>query len=450
MPHADPELYDYSPIVDRPRLYWPRDARVAVWLAPNVEFYELDPPVGPWRAPWPRPHPDVLGYALRDYGNRAGIWRLFEVLDRHRARGSVALNVALCQHHPEIVEACRERGWEFFSHRVYNTRYTYGMDEAQERALIEDAIVTVERHTGTRLQGWLSPALSNTERTPHLLAEYGIRYSADFFHDDQPFPLRVRLALRRGRAVRGPRPGPRPPPLVHRAAPPDRRPGARAGARPRAGRGLAGDRRRAARRLPGPGALGCSGWASSAPACGRGGRICRPSSTPPASTCGRSAIPTGPGPKPWPATSECPAPSPTTARSWSPGSMRSPSWPRTTSTTRWPRRRSRRGCPSSARSPWPAPWRRPPTWPAAQRPAASSPRWASPSATARPSGGSASWSPRDTWAGSTPSSAPVRTRSSWTRQRRSTGRWSGPARAAASSSSTASTAWTWLAGSPAR
>jgi len=197
MPRSDPGLYDYSPIIDRPRLTWPNDARVAVWVAPNVEFYELDPPVGPARAPWPRPHPDVLGYSLRDYGNRAGVWRLFEVLDHHRVRGSVALNVALCEHHPEIVEACRARGWEFFSHGVYNTRYPYGMDEAQERATIEDAIATVERHTGARLQGWLSPALANTERTPRLLAEYGIRYSADFFHDDQPFPLRVR----RGRLI---------------------------------------------------------------------------------------------------------------------------------------------------------------------------------------------------------------------------------------------------------
>jgi peptidoglycan/xylan/chitin deacetylase (PgdA/CDA1 family) len=197
MPRSDPELYDYSPIVDRPRLTWPGDARVAVWVAPNVEFYELDPPVGPARAPWPRPHPDVLGYALRDYGNRVGFWRLLEVLDRHRVRGTAALNVALCEHHPEVVEACRTRGWEFFSHGVYNTRYPYGMDEGQERAMIEDALATVARHTGQRLQGWLSPALASTERTPHLLAEYGLRYACDFLHDDQPFPLRVR----RGRLI---------------------------------------------------------------------------------------------------------------------------------------------------------------------------------------------------------------------------------------------------------
>src|SRR5262245_28416288 len=96
MPASDPGLYDYSPIIDRPRLTWPDGAQVALWIAPNIEFYELLPPVNPVRAPWPRGQPDVLGYALRDYGNRVGIWRLFEVLDRHRLRGGVTIHVGCC------------------------------------------------------------------------------------------------------------------------------------------------------------------------------------------------------------------------------------------------------------------------------------------------------------------------------------------------------------------
>jgi allantoinase len=192
MPVSDPGLYPYSPIVDRPKLTWPGEARVAFWVAPNIEFYELAPPANPTRKPWPRTQPDVLAYSHRDYGNRVGVWRMMEVMARHGVRGSVSLNVALCEHHPEIIEACAARGWEFFSHGIYNTRYTYGMDEAQERAMIEDAIATVQRHTGQRLTGWLSPALTNTERTQDLLAEYGVEYSCDFFHDDQPMPLTVK------------------------------------------------------------------------------------------------------------------------------------------------------------------------------------------------------------------------------------------------------------------
>ena len=130
----DPALYDYRPWDERLPIRWPDGARVAFWVAPNIEFYELDPPANPIRKAWPRPTPDIQGYGTRDYGNRVGHMRMMELLDRHGVRGSVSLSVALCEHHPEIIDMCRERNWEFFSHGVYNTRYAYGMDEAQERA----------------------------------------------------------------------------------------------------------------------------------------------------------------------------------------------------------------------------------------------------------------------------------------------------------------------------
>ena len=189
---SDPGLYDYSPWPARPKLTWPDGAKVAFWVAPNIEFYELHPEPNATRAAWPRPEPDVLSYSLRDYGNRAGTLRMMEVMDRHGVRGSVSLNVAVCDHHPELVEACVEREWEIFSHGIYNTRYCYGMDEADERRIIEDALETVERHTGQRIAGWLAPALTHTARTMDLLAEYGVLYTCDLFCDDQPQPVNVR------------------------------------------------------------------------------------------------------------------------------------------------------------------------------------------------------------------------------------------------------------------
>ena len=145
MPAEDPGLYDYLPYYDRPKISWPHGARLAFWCAPNIEHYELDPPPNPSRTPWPRPVPDVLHYAWRDYGNRAGIWRMMAAMDQYGVRGSVSLNVAVCDHFPDIAAACHERGWEFFSHGVYNTRYTYNMSEDQERALIADVQASTRR-----------------------------------------------------------------------------------------------------------------------------------------------------------------------------------------------------------------------------------------------------------------------------------------------------------------
>lgn len=166
-----------------------RRKKVAVWVSPNLEYYEIDPPANPHRKSWAKPHPDVVGYAHRDHANRVGHWRMAEVMSKHGFPGSVSLSVALCQHHPEVVADANARGWEFFSHGIYNTRYSYGMDEAQERAIIEDLIRTVREATGQTIRGWLAPALTHTPRTLDLIAEYGLDYTCDLYHDDQPQPV---------------------------------------------------------------------------------------------------------------------------------------------------------------------------------------------------------------------------------------------------------------------
>ena len=186
---GDPGLYDFAPYRGRPRLRWPGDKTVAVWIAPNLEYYEIDPPANPQRKAWSKPHPDVVGYSHRDHSSRVSHWRMADVMTRHGFPGSVSLSVALCQHHPEIVADANARGWEFFSHGIYNTRYSYGMDEAQERAIIEDSIATVLDATGQRIRGWLAPALTHTPRTLDLIAEYGFAYTCDLYHDDQPTPV---------------------------------------------------------------------------------------------------------------------------------------------------------------------------------------------------------------------------------------------------------------------
>ncbi|MEZ6022157.1 MAG: polysaccharide deacetylase family protein [Hyphomonadaceae bacterium] len=192
MTAPDPKLYDFLPYRGRPKIEWPDGKTVAVWVAPNIEFYELDPPANPHRKAWPKPAPDVVGYSHRDFGNRVGHWRMAEVMEKHGFKGSVSLSMAMCQHHPEIIEHANKLGWEFFSHGIYNTRYTYGMDEAQERAIIEDSIKTVRDATGQTIKGWLAPALTHTKRTMDLLAEYGMAYTCDLYHDDQPTPLHVK------------------------------------------------------------------------------------------------------------------------------------------------------------------------------------------------------------------------------------------------------------------
>ena len=189
----EPNRVAYSPIIERPPIKWPNGARVALWIAPNVEHYEYEPEFDGQRDPWPRmPYPDVQQYSYRDYGNRVGFWRMLEVLDKHNIRCCVSLNVAVLEHYPEIKDAMVERNWDFMSHGIYNTRYLNPMSEEQEREFYVDCIETLRRETGKQLKGMLGPAISGTEATPDLMAEAGLIYHTDWMHDDQPVPIKVK------------------------------------------------------------------------------------------------------------------------------------------------------------------------------------------------------------------------------------------------------------------
>jgi allantoinase len=185
------DLYPYLPYNDRPRINWPNGARIAFWVAPNIEFYELAPPDSARQA-WQRPVPDVLGYSWRDYANRVGVWRMMDVMAKHGVRASVSTSIALMDHYPEVIEAGNALGWEWFSHGIYNTRFITGMSSEQEREIIRDSARTIMDRTGQKLSGWLGPSLSITDTITDSLAAEGLDYTLDFFHDDQPIPLRVK------------------------------------------------------------------------------------------------------------------------------------------------------------------------------------------------------------------------------------------------------------------
>ncbi len=188
-----PYRIDYSPIIDRPPIKWPGNARIALWIAPNVESYEYLPDFDGLREPWPRMvYPDVQQYSYRDYGNRMGFWRMAEVMDEYGVKCCVSLNLAVLEHFPEIAEAMVKRDWDFMSHGIYNTRYINTYSEEQEREFYLDSIETLKKHTGKQLKGMLGPACSVTERTPDLMAEAGLIYHTDWMHDDQPVPIKVK------------------------------------------------------------------------------------------------------------------------------------------------------------------------------------------------------------------------------------------------------------------
>ena len=144
----------YLPITRRPKLTWPGGARVALWVNPNIEFFGLDDVMpGNLNERVPREHakvPNVRNWAVRDYGNRVGIWRIMEVLTRYGIRASAALNSEVCDHHPEIIEEAGRLGWELIGHNQTNALRLTEMDGSQERDAVRATIDRIEMAFGKR------------------------------------------------------------------------------------------------------------------------------------------------------------------------------------------------------------------------------------------------------------------------------------------------------------
>jgi allantoinase len=179
--------FPYSPIIHRPRLVWPNNARVALWVIPNIEAFALDErmPVGSGMIP------EIPAYCTRDYGARVGVWRIMDALKECGIRATVALNSEVCDAYPQVIEEGMKLGWEFMGHNESNTRRLNQVPAEDERRVIHGSLARIERMTGKKPAGWLSSGLQETWNTLDYLVEEGVRYVADWVNDDQPYLMDI-------------------------------------------------------------------------------------------------------------------------------------------------------------------------------------------------------------------------------------------------------------------
>ena len=109
------DRYDYVPLRGRADYSWPAGRRLAVYFALNLEHFSYGEGLGAELAPG-GPHPDILNYAWRDYGNRVGAWYMLDAFDALRLPMAALVNSAMYDYAPELVAACRARGDEIVGH----------------------------------------------------------------------------------------------------------------------------------------------------------------------------------------------------------------------------------------------------------------------------------------------------------------------------------------------
>ncbi|MDP6872408.1 MAG: polysaccharide deacetylase family protein [Alphaproteobacteria bacterium] len=194
-PGMDHDLYPFSALPSRQKLIWPGEKRLAVWIVLHLEQWELEPPEGAvrdgrFRGEFGNFFPDYRTYSTREYGNRVGIFRILDILDRYQVPVTVAANSALCQQRPRLIEECLRRGYEIAAHGSHATRMiTSAMSAVEEGDHIGEAMATVRQCSGADRVGWIGQDFGESPRTPQLLAAAGADYLADWPNDDQPYWL---------------------------------------------------------------------------------------------------------------------------------------------------------------------------------------------------------------------------------------------------------------------
>lgn len=170
--------------VRRDPIRWPNDARVAVtWTV----IFELL--TGPSQGPTKAYTDNDAKYSL--YGGRRGVWRMLEMLDAHQVTASFLVSGFAAERFPDAVREIKRKGHELVAYGYATNRYLDELPADQEEREITRTLEILQKVSGSRPAGWVSPDLRPGDRTLDVLVKAGLGWCGDFPNDDLPYVVQV-------------------------------------------------------------------------------------------------------------------------------------------------------------------------------------------------------------------------------------------------------------------
>ncbi len=192
------DLVGYGRTPPHPR--WPGGARIAVQFVLNYEEggencvlhgdAASETFLSELFAPQAYPDRHLSMESIYEYGSRVGVWRILREFETRGLPLTIFAVASALQRHPEVAQACRAAGHEIACHGLKWIHYQQ-VDEATERAHLQQAVAMLTALTGERPLGWYTGR--DSPNTRRLVAdEGGFLYDSDYYGDDLPFWMRVR------------------------------------------------------------------------------------------------------------------------------------------------------------------------------------------------------------------------------------------------------------------
>jgi hypothetical protein len=168
---------------------WPEGRKIAVVFNVCLEAWSdgKAPGISPMGNPLPAGVLDTMAISWAGYGVKRGIYRLLDTFASHRAVASVMVNAVIAERAPEAVKAVAAAGHEVLSHSYAMDVIPALLSDDEERANIARCTALLEKASGRKVVGWLSPRGTSRAQTPRFLAEAGYTWYGDVFDDDLPY-----------------------------------------------------------------------------------------------------------------------------------------------------------------------------------------------------------------------------------------------------------------------
>ncbi|MFL5401746.1 MAG: polysaccharide deacetylase family protein [Gemmatimonadales bacterium] len=159
---------------------WPGGARVAVLLSFDVDNETISLSSG---------KPTVAALSRGEYGARAGLRRVTDLLDRHQIPATFFIPAVSLILAPEMAALIKRSGRHEFGVHGWIHENNATLTSEVERELVQRAVDTLSHFTGARPVGYRAPSWDMSPNTLRIIRDLGFLYDSSLMADDDPYEL---------------------------------------------------------------------------------------------------------------------------------------------------------------------------------------------------------------------------------------------------------------------
>jgi peptidoglycan/xylan/chitin deacetylase (PgdA/CDA1 family) len=159
---------------------WPNNARVAVLLSFDVDNETVSLRFG---------EPTVGALSQGEYGARVGLNRVLSLLDKYRIPATFFIPAVSLKITPDMADRIQRSGRHEIGVHGWIHEMNVSLPADVERRLVQMAIDTLTRLTGSRPVGYRAPSWNFSPNTLKIIRDLGFMYESSLMADDRPYEL---------------------------------------------------------------------------------------------------------------------------------------------------------------------------------------------------------------------------------------------------------------------